>query len=252
MKPTKILMCALAAGAVTFATSKVYALQGTVTVSGTVLLQDVNHSGFDAVKKHSIKQKDLLFILEQATGDTSITNKPTKLIYDPDAFNNNAWFSNQGFDFYGVFYYSNSVSGLTNLDGIDESGNYFSYIELDCFNGVLGRTEGFWNAGGVELNNIFADSHNKSTGNGNAILYVHSNPSLYNLPGHLYYANDWDGFLQQYALVMHGTVQFTRSFSTTTEKESFNLSGSGDGVVDFENVVVNGKAKFSAKGLAPD
>src|ERR1700690_349026 len=75
MKLTKILTCALAVGAVTFATSKVYALQGTLTLSGTALFQDYNtNKDFDVLKKHSINQKDFLFLLEQATGDTSITN----------------------------------------------------------------------------------------------------------------------------------------------------------------------------------
>ena len=261
MKPTKMLICALAMGAVTFASSRAFALQGTITVSGTALSQDANNQDFDVVKKNSITQKRLLFLLEQATGDTSITNKPTKIIYDPDAFNDDAYFSNQGgfnveggFDFYGIFYYSNSVSGRVQLDGTTSSNNYYSYIELDYENWVLERTEGFWNPNTVEYNTIFADSKNKATGNGNAILYVHSDPNLYNLPnGNQIYANTWDDAFQQYALVFHGKMQFTQSFSNSNnnEQESFNLTGTGDGVWDFDRLVVNGTVKFTAKGRVP-
>jgi hypothetical protein len=246
MKLTKILMCALAVGAVTFATSKVYALQGTVTLSGTALSQDVNSHGFDVAKKNKITQKVLLNILAQVTGDSSITNHKTTVIYDPAAFNNNAWNSNEGFDFYGVFYYSNSLVGLQPLDGIDIFGDYTSYIELDFSNWILGHNQGFWSDTGVEYNSILAQSTGKESATGNAILYIHSNPYDYNLPDHLYLANDWFG-AQQYAFVMHGIVQYGGTLSSSSESSSAKFSGSGDGEYDFGDLVVSGKATFKAK-----
>jgi hypothetical protein len=265
MKQTKILMCALAVGAVTLATSNVFAVQGTITVSGTALSQNTNNTGNSVAKKNKITQKGLLQILEQATGDTSITNKKTVLIYVPDAFNTNSYYSNEGafnvdggFDFYGIFYYSNSVAGLQPLDGIDESGDYKSYMELDYYDQNDGDNEGFWNAYGVEYNSVFTSSKNKQTSNGNAILYIHSNPYDYNLPGssslggQLYFANDFFGASQAVALVFHGTFQMNMSrtsATSTTFKEAFKLSGSGDGLYDYNDLVVSGKASFKGIGL---
>jgi hypothetical protein len=246
MKQTKILMCALAVGAATFATSNVYALQGTVTLSGTALSQD-SKGGYDVAKKNKITQKVLLNILAQVTGDSSITNHKTTVIYDPAAYNYNAWNSNEGFDFYGVFYYSNSVAGLTKLDGIDGFGDYYSYIELDFSNWILDDNEGFWSVDNVEYNSIFTDSKGKESATGNGILYIHSNPYDYDLPdGNLYYANDYFT-AQQYAFVIRGLIQYSGQLSSTTESSSAKLSGSGDGEFDYGDLVCSGKATFKAK-----
>jgi hypothetical protein len=253
MKPTKFLMCALAVGAVALVTSNVFAIQGKFTVSGTALSQNTKNS-YDVVTKTKLTQKGLLTLLAQATGDTSITNKKTVLLYDPDAFNENAFGSNEGFSFYGVFYYSNSVAGLTPLDGVDGDGGYYSYIELDYANWLSREYEGFSDSGGMEFNGILAESRNKENATGNAILYIHSDGYAYDLPdGNFYYANDWDipGGYQQYAFVMHGIIQYGGSSNSTTMSESANLSGSGDGLYDYNDLVVSGKATFKAKGPAP-
>ena len=140
MKLTKILMCALAVGAATVVTSNVYAVPGPVTVSGTALSQGTK-GGYDVAKKNKFTQKILLQVLAQATGDSSITNKKTTVYYDPGAWNSNAYYSNEGYYFYGVFYYSNSVAGLQTLDGIDIDGDYYSYIELTIIIGCLMSTK---------------------------------------------------------------------------------------------------------------
>jgi hypothetical protein len=252
MKLTKILMCALAVGAATFATSKVYAVPGPVTVSGTALSQD-SKGGYDVAKKNKFTQKILLNILAQATGDSSITNKKTVVLYDPAAFNENAADSIEGYDFYGVFYYSNSVAGLQTLDGIDIDGDYYSYIELDYYNWLLDEYEGFWNGDSVEYNTIVGESKNKATVNGNGILYIHSDPYDYDLPDRdYYYANDWDGDYQPYAFVMHGPLKYGGSISGSTMTTTGKLSGSGDGLYDYNDLVVSGNASFKAKGPAPE
>ena len=248
MKQTKILMCALAVGAATLVTSNVYAMPGPVTLSGTALGQGTK-GGYDVVKKEKFNQKTLLQVLAIATGDSSITNHKTTVLYDPAAYNYNAWNSNEGFDFYGVFYYSNSVTGpdVVYLDGIDESGDYYSYIELDYYNYLLDDNEGFWTGDNGAYNSIVAESKNKETINGNALLYIHSNPYDYDLPdGNLYYANDYFS-AQQYAFVIRGLIQYSGQLSSTTESSSAKLSGSGDGEFDYGDLVCSGKATFKAK-----
>jgi hypothetical protein len=249
MKQTKILMCALAVGAATLVTSNVYAMPGPVTLSGTALGQGTK-GGYDVVKKEKFNQKTLLQVLAIATGDSSITNNKTTVYYDPEPFNENAYDSNEGYDFYGVFYYSNSVTGpdVVYLDGIDESGDYYSYIELDYYNYLLDDNEGFWTGDNGAYNSIVAESKNKETINGNALLYIHSNPYDYDLPdGNLYYANDWDVLYQQYAIVLSGPIQYGGSENSTSESTFGKLSGSGDGLFQGDDLVVSGKTSFKAK-----
>jgi hypothetical protein len=249
MKQTKILMCALAVGAATLVTSNVYAMPGPVTLSGTALGQGTK-GGYDVVKKEKFNQKTLLQVLAIATGDSSITNHKTTVLYDPAAYNYNAWNSNEGFDFYGVFYYSNSVTGpdVVYLDGTTGDNDYYSYIEFDYYNRLNDDIEGFWTGDTGAYNNIIAASSNKKTVNGNGLLYIHSNPSYYDLPaGNYYFANRWDGFNQQYAFVISGPLKYGGSLSGSTLRTTGALSGSGDGLYQGRPVVVSGKSSFSAK-----
>ena len=249
MKQTKILICALAVGAATVVTSNVYAIPGPVTVSGTALSQNVKNS-YDVVKTNTFNQKILLQVLAQATGDSSITNKKTTVYYDPEAFNENAYDSNEGYEFYGVFYYSNSVTGPDGvyLDGIDESGDYYSYIELDYYNWLLDDNEGFWSGDNGAYNAIFGESKGKETAHSNALLYIHSDPYFYDLPdADYYYANDWDGVYQDYAFVLQGAIKYGGTISLTSETTSGTLSGSGDGLYQDNEIVVHGTATFTAK-----
>jgi hypothetical protein len=259
MKLNQILMCALAVGAATLVTSNVYAVPGPVTVSGTALSQG-SKGGYDVVKKNKFNQKILLQVLAQATGDSSITNKKTTVYYDPGVFNENAYYSNQGewnvdggYDFYGEFFYSNSVTGpdVVYLDGTDTNNDYYSYIEFDYYNRLNDDIEGFWTGDNVAYNNIIAESKNKETVNGNALLYIHSNKYLYDLPdGNLYYANDWDGVYQQYAFVISGPLKYGGSISGSTLSTSGKFSGSGDGLFQGDELVISGKSSFKAKGPA--
>ena len=237
-------------------------LTGTAEMQGTATNKDVT---FPAAIKRSISQKDLLLILENATGDTSITNKPTKIFYDPDALNTNAtaWLANTRTvttNIYGIFYYSNSMSGLVPLDGTTD-GIYHSYMEFDFFNSVdkeVRWVEGFWNPYGMEANSATTQSANGFTETANAILYVHSTADDFDLlgtwggPSFFYAANDMFGFDQQFALVLHGTIAFKASFTQTkngpVETESFSLKGSGDIDYNFNDGTVSGTATFSAKG----
>jgi hypothetical protein len=256
MKLTQILMCALAMGAVTFATN-VYAVPGPVTVSGTALVQTNNAHGYDAVKQIKFNQKILLQVLAQATGDSNITNHKTTVYYDPGAENYTAYYSNEGVYnsgslpfFYGEFFYSNSVTGpdVVYLDGTTGDNDYYSYIEFDYYNRLNDDIEGFWTGDTGAYNNIIAASSNKKTVNGNGLLYIHSNPSYYDLPaGNYYFANRWDGFNQQYAFVISGPLKYGGSLSGSTLRTTGALSGSGDGLYQGRPVVVSGKSSFSAK-----
>ena len=167
----KFVLMSAFVGAMMLIASNASAVMGLLTFSGTGQFQSTNKQDFAAIQKRSLSQKDLLFILAQATGDQSITNKPTKIFFDPDAFNSAAsgWASTNGVgnsEVYGIFYYSNSVAGLTRLDGVDGSGTYYSYMEFDFYNsidGELNDIEGFWNPYAMEFNTASAESPNEST-----------------------------------------------------------------------------------------
>jgi hypothetical protein len=266
MKLTKILMCAVAVGAVTLATSRVQAVPCVVTISGTASYQgyDKNHNAI--IKKHSINQKLILQLLAAATGDPSITNKPTKLLYDPDAENLSAFDSSEGFFSYGVFYVSNSVVGLMPLQGIDESGNYWSYIELDSYvlqDWWVDEILGFSSPSGTEFNYVAKESKNGVGVTGSAVLFIHNNFYAFDITGanttssQLFYANDSIEYYNDYALVIRGLITFKGSNNGTKTTESFSLKGSGDGLWYNSDtgempLVVNGNAKISGKGPSVD
>lgn len=272
----KFVLSGAVAGAMILAASKATAVMGLFTISGTVQSQSQTSKDVPTIQKNSFTQKDLLFILEQGTGDASITNKPTKIFYDPDAYNSNIvqWVeSNEGLtnSYYGIFYYSNSMAGLVKLDGF--TTNYYSYMEFDYQNTLIfGLMEGFWNPAAMEANSVYSTAGNSDTEIGNAILYVHSDPSKFNLlgewtsspygvpsesfgfPSAFFYANDaYQGFYQAYAAVIHGPITFKLSFSQShtnhIESESFTLKGSGDMNYNNTNATISGTATFTGKGL---
>jgi hypothetical protein len=268
----KLVILSAFLGAMMFIANNASAVMGTITVSGTAESQSsiTNKNGtFDAIQKHAVSQKDLLFILAQATGDQTITNKTTKIYFDPDAYNallSDQIAVSQGVtnNYYGIFYYSNSVAGLVRLDGTNNLG-YYSYMEFDYKNTLIyGILEGFWNPGGMEANSVDAQSSSGYTQNGNAILYIHSDRTLYNLlgrwngspdgyPSAFYYANDaYNGFQQDYAVIFHGVLAFKLSFSESKnvgmESESFTLKGSGDINYDQNDGTISGTVTFSGKG----
>ena len=251
------------------------AVMCTVTVSGAAESQSLDKQGFHIIQKNSFIQKNLLFILAQATGDPTITNQPTKIYYDPDAYNINLtqWLSVQDGDtnsYFGIFYYSNSVAGLVQLDGTDGLGQYYSYMEFDYQNTLIGNArEGFWNPAGMEANSAYTENHNGESfaGDGNAILYIHNDPSKFNLlgnwdgsvagyPSAFYFANDAynNSFQQSYAVVLHGTVSskisFSLSKSAELESESFTLKGSGDINYNHADGTMTGTVTITGKGPA--
>jgi len=244
----------------------VFSLTATVQIQGYATNKN-NSDQTPVIKKQSFSQKDLLFILEQGTGDTTITNKlaNTKILFDPDAINANAtaWVQSQGGveTIFGVFYYTNSEAGIVPLDGVDGNGYYYSYMEFDFYNSLDGYPEGFWNPNAMEYNSVVNSTGSGATEAGNAILYIHENPYEYNLLGNwnqgaqsaFLFANDWNEDYSDYALVIHGTITFKASLSQSknveTESESFSLKGSGDGLFNDVDGVVTGTATFSGKGL---
>jgi hypothetical protein len=266
MKLTKILMCAVAVGAVTFATSKVHAVPCVVTISGTASYQDYDKNDNAIIKKQSINQKLILQLLAIATGDASITNKPTKLLYDPDAFNSAAYDSYADFYSYGVFYYTNSTAGLVALQGIDIDGYYWSYIELDSYvvyDWWVDENLGFSSPYGTEFNYAAKESKNGVSLTGNGILFIHNYKYDYDLTGanssysQLYYANRYYGTYNTYAMVIRGLISFTGSESGSKETDSISLQGSGDGLwyssdMGYIPLVISGKATMSGKGPAEE
>ncbi len=261
-------------GTVMFLANNASAVLGVFSLTATVQTQgySINKKNNDetpVIEKQSFSQKNLLFILEQGTGDTTITNKlaNTKILYDPDALNTNAtiWVQSQGGtgNVYGIFYYTNSEAGMVPLDGVDDIGQYYSFMELDFFNyadGFLDFNEGFWNPNAMEANSVTGSTSSALTETGNAILYVHENSYEYNLLGNwnqggqsaFFLANDWNGDLSDYALAIHGAftlkISLSESKSGEMESESFSLKGSGDSLLNDVDGVVTGTATFSGKG----
>lgn len=250
------------AGIIAFVGNRAPAVQGVVTVTGTAYFQDKKPNGDGVVKTHSVNQSTILQLLAEATGDGSITNKPTRLYYDPDQFNDWWYDSDPGwYDpySYGVFYYSNSVAGLTALQGYDYYGGpYWSYMELNSYVATgwyLGSSRlGISGVADTDYNQMLKESKNSVAATGNAVLYIHSNPYLWGLPSHHHYANLSSGYYQR-AMVIQGVINFNSSCNGNICKDSFNLQGSGDGVwYDAETgwipLVIKGTAKFS--GTEPD
>ena len=263
----KFVLLSAFVGAMMFAASNASAVMGLLTLSGTGQFQSTDKQDFPIIQKQTLAQKDLLFILSQATGDESITNKPTKIFFDPDAFNVEAstWATNNNNGssaIYGIFYYSNAIAGLTRLDGTNIFGDYYSYMEFDFYNSINGELqdiEGFWNPSAMEYTTATTESHNQSswTQVGNAILYVHSDPSEFNLlgnsglddPSAFYLANNWFDFFQEYAVVIHGSITYKIVFNQNdTVTESFTLKGSGDINYSDNPGTFNGTATFTGKG----
>lgn len=256
MKLIKTLICVAAAGAVTAATCNVYGAMGEVNIKAKANYQDYNSKGYEVMKKEGVGNKEILFLLAMATGDDSITNSKTKLLYDPDAYNYAWYYSDNwdGYDRYGLFFYTNDVAGLVPLQDYDEGYDYYSWIELDSFVGYdwyLGRL-GMAYQNYLDFNAVAKASDNKLNLLGNAVLYIHSNEYDWDILRYHYFANGYYGYYQSYALVIQGLITFKASESSSSFKESFSLQGSGDGVwydseMGYIPLVIDGKVKFSGK-----
>jgi len=253
----------MAVGAMIFAAGKASATLGVVNVSATALSETDSHPSSGVfvgkVTKHGIKTKDILSLLAAGTeswfgGDqTWFTDKHSQLVYDPDAFNAVAT-SNYTFAVYGIFYVTNtSTHDVYRLDGFDGEF-YYSFVEFDSY-GFDSLTEdglGFWHDPGLGEN--FADSYKENDNKGtlsrkatlHGLLYIHDEPydsDITDFPSYI--------FDNTKALVIRGLGTFSDSFTPTTEKESFTLSGSGDGYFSAsgdQRPVITGKVTFKAKG----
>jgi hypothetical protein len=262
MKPTKILMCAMAVGAMIFAAGNASAVLGVVNVSGTALSEtDTNpSSGVNVAKvtKDGFKTKDILSLLADATGNGWFTNKGSQLVYDPDAFNAAATdeynlLNTSAFSVFGIFYVTNTIThDVFQLDGVDESDNYFSYIEFDSYPG----NQGFWNDPSLGENSVRSGKADNNTGKSSSnatlhgLLYIHSDPSQYDI-------TDFPGsvFLNNQALVIRGLGTFSDSNNSTTQTEFFTLSGSGDGFFSTladTSPVITGIVTFKGQGPIVD
>lgn len=277
MNPIKTLLVVTLAGLAAFAAGNAFAVQGTVTISGTASYQDYNSSDCAIVKTHKIDQALILRMLAEATGDASITNQPTRLIYDPDAIDT-AWSGSDQYDGtrYGVFYYSNSVAGLKKLSGTqywedgfwflgiwivtDYGYNYYSYMELDTYTGGgwgFSSPLGFAHPYYAEYSQMAKEGTTSASLIGHATLYIHSGRNYYNLPSHHYYANNCYGYYNTRAIAIHGLINLKGVDYGPTVSQSFTLQGTGDGVWyepdmggHFPLVISKGSVKF--QGTGPD
>jgi hypothetical protein len=262
MKSTKTLMCAM--GAMIIAAGKVSAVPGVVNVSGTFWNETDSTPSTDLyvgkVTKKSFNTKFILSLLKQATNQGWFTNKASQLVFDPEAYNTNANASaNYSLPVYGIFYVTNTVNNApTNyypLDGVDINGYYYSFVEFDSygFYNLTGEYSlGFWHDAGLGENYVesYKEDDGKHTLSRTAtllgLLYIHDNPYDYNITD-----NPGEVFDNTSALIIRGLGTFNYSHNSTTQTESFTLSGSGDGYfysADFSNPVITGKVTFKSKG----
>jgi hypothetical protein len=259
MKPNKTLICVMTLGTMIFAAGKVSAIPGVVNVSGTALSETESNpsSGiYDGkVTKHGFKTKDVLSLLAGATTNAWFTDKHSQLIYDPDAYNENASTNYNDNSVYGIFYVTNtSTHDVYRLDGVDVDGNYYSFVEYDSYGyeDLTGDGLGFWDDPGLGENyvNSYKENDTKNTYSStttlHGLVYIHDDPYYYDItdfPGEFFYNGQ--------ALIIRGLGTFTYSDTPTKETESFTMSGSGDGYFsssDYPNEVVTGKVTFKAKG----
>ncbi|MGA2180019.1 MAG: hypothetical protein ABSH15_10615 [Verrucomicrobiota bacterium] len=271
MKPKKILMCAMAVGAMIFAAGKVSAIPGVVNVSGTALTEtDSNPSSgifVGKVTKSSFKTKNVLNLLAQGT-ETYLdvttngwfTNKYSELVYDPDAYNDDAtvWYDNEE-DVYGIFYVTNtSTHASYRLDGLDIDEDYYSFVEYDSY-AYADLTDdglGFWDDPSLGENYVqsYKENDNKGTYSSKAtlqgLLYIHDDPYYFDITDNPYYVFD-----NGKAFIIRGLGTFNYSDNATKETESFTMSGSGDGYFESSDdsyPVITGKVTFKAKGPSVD
>ncbi len=248
MKPTKILLCALAAGAMVLAAGKASATLGFFNVSGTVMTA-TNYSAsanLDVGKiiKQSFKTKDILKLLANATGNGWFTNKGSQLAYS-DAYNSDAsdWYGNF---VYGIFYVTNTIThGSYRLDGT--STGYYSYVEFDVYHWHFG----FWDNINVGVNYVESSTDNESKGTHSSkttlprLLYIHDNPYEFDITDYpsVVFAND-------NALVIHGLGIIDFSDNSVTTTMSITMSGSGDGYfrdANYSYPVITGETTFKGK-----
>lgn len=82
----------------------------------------------------------------------------------------------------GTFSVTNAGGFSFPLSGIDNNGDYYSYVELDTDNqilGVLGFDLGLTEFRGDDFNNVYSNDANTQEDSSTAVFYVHDNPYAY-------------------------------------------------------------------------
>ncbi len=142
----------------------------------------------------------------------------------------------------GYFFVANTSGFHYPLSGFDTNHNYYSFIELDTYDGYLGNL-GFANHEGHDMNYILSRNINLAKGTGSekdfepALLYIHDNPYDYDDLDDPH-ALDAD---HQNAIEIRGLLQLT----ITAKGGSATLSGTGNinvGNGTNQGVIVSGKA----------
>jgi hypothetical protein len=258
MKSTKALICTLTLGALAFAAGNALAVPGEFTISGTATGEKVTVSTatkyVQVFDKQSFKNKDVLALLANGTGQSWFTNKGSHLIYQP-TYNSAAsyWYEE---DVSGIFWVTNTVShDLYRLDEASTTNEYWSFIELDYYEGDLGFWSPTWYYSSALCEN-YADSVTETTSHlkvkelgSDAILYVHDYPYSFNYVNYGSYAF----WYNSNAAVIRGPLTLTEELTSTSAKMGISLSGNGDGMFydseadEYVYPVLTGKAKWSLK-----
>jgi hypothetical protein len=256
MKSIKAMLSYTVVGMMAFAAGNARAISTLVPtyvdVSGTATTEQESNPSTNVYKgklvKDSIKTKDILALLANATGESWVSNKNSMLVFIPDAYNSDAS-AEYSTNIYGIFYVTNTAShDLLRLDGFD--GEYYSYIEFDYVGN--GYNLGFYVSDTYDtyIGENYADNYTENDNNGkssskelgsDAIFYVHSNRYAHDYATYgsaVFFEND-------YAIVIRGPVEIDSSRDTKKMKISGALEGAGDGIWSDSYPVIKGKVSFS-------
>jgi hypothetical protein len=257
MKMNKLIVFATIVSAVAVVTEATASPFGFFDVSGTIMTQTnyTSEWGVEVGKilKARFNTKTVLALLADATQVGWFTNEGSALAYDPNAYNDEAtaWYSTEHYyEVHGIFYVTNTIThDAYRLDGNDGANNYYSYIEFDC----VPWLQGFWHSTPLGTNSVQKYKSNFNTSKlsagtviQHALLYIHSNPYAFDIPGHPDAVFDNDN-----ALIIRGLGKFDWTYKSPRRTMDIKVTGSGDGYfsgMDDPQVVVDGKFRFKGDG----
>lgn len=170
-------------------------VSGTAQFPGTNFTKGVQQVATTVTK--TFKEADIYTLIVNAVSNAAITAIPTQTLpadgyiaYNPNFVTN--MFTMTTYDHVytnitGLFYVTNKSGFFYPLSGRDTNGNYYSFIELDTVDQVLGP-QGFGFANGAlfpqDFNSIFTENFNTTTSNSSEtdtetpVLFIHDDPYI--------------------------------------------------------------------------
>jgi hypothetical protein len=245
-----------------------------LTVSGTALTQTSQGSVKATTATSSFNNKQIYFIISNAVANVSDwSSQITSNSLPADGYIAFNPAGNNGTN-EGAFYVTNKSGFYYPLSGLDQNGQYYSWIELNTQNSyyeynevplALGWVNQFVENGGpfngVAAYNINAKGSGSETETSTALLYIHDDPYSYDDADNpnIFWFNylgqgggddqyGYNGNAVEIRGVLTATVSVTQTNGTPAiTLKSLSLPGTGNLMLQWEwSIVVNsGTAKFS-------